>query len=165
MDAVIDAVDPVIPGPELLAVDDAMDTVLQWIGFENIGTRERLCNEGLRTFGDFKTMKEKDICNLAESYGRRTAADGRFIFGLRRVRYLLGLIHWVQDFHCVGREPTLDALDEDDEASTFHAALHIAYDRAEVRRVEKEQSDTVSKAADPGGKLKDEKKWEPAFTN
>jgi hypothetical protein len=163
MDAVLD---PGFPGPVIPAADDTMDTVLQWVGFENDGTRERLRNEGLSTFGDLKTMKEKDIRDLAESYGRRTAADGRFIFGLRRIRYLLGLIHWVQDFHRVGQEPSLDAFGEGD-GDTFRAALDIAYDRAEVRRVEKEQSDTVSKAADPG-KFKDEKKWpewEPAFTN
>ena len=166
MDVVLGAVDPGIPGPDILAVDDAMDTALRWIGFDNIGTCERLRNEGLSTFGDLKSMKEKDIRNLAESYGRRTAADGRFIFGLRRIRYLLGLIHRVQDFHRVGQEPSLDAFGEDNDKN-FRAALDIAYDRAEVRRVEKEQSDTVSKAADPG-KFKDEKKWpewEPAFTN
>ena len=82
MDIVLDVVDPAgIAGPDILAVDDAMDTVLQWIGFENAGTRERLRNEGLSTCGDLKTMKEKDIRDLEESYGRRTAADGRFIFG------------------------------------------------------------------------------------
>jgi hypothetical protein len=45
--------------------------------------------------------------------------------------------------------------------------LDEAFQRADVRREEKEQSDTVSKAADPG-KFKDEKKWpewEPAFVN
>ena len=39
--------------------------------------------------------------------------------------------------------------------------------RAEVRKIEKDQSDTVSKAANPG-KFKDERKWpewEPAFVN
>ena len=38
---------------------------------------------------------------------------------------------------------------------------------ADVRKIEKDQADTVSKAADPG-KLKDERKWpewEPAFMN
>jgi hypothetical protein len=42
-----------------------------------------------------------------------------------------------------------------------------ASNRADVRKIEKDQSDTVSKAADPG-KFKDERKWpewEPAFVN
>jgi hypothetical protein len=45
--------------------------------------------------------------------------------------------------------------------------LDEAFHSADVRRVEKEQFDTVSKAADPG-KFKDKKKWpewEPAFVN
>ena len=47
-------------------------------------------------------MKEKDIRDLAESYSRRTVAEGRVIFGLRRTRYMIGLIHWIQDFDRVG---------------------------------------------------------------
>ena len=68
-----------------------MDTVLTWIGFEAEATRIRLQEEGLATFDDIVIMKEKDIPDLAESYGRRTVADGRTIFGLRRIRYLIGL--------------------------------------------------------------------------
>jgi hypothetical protein len=100
-------------------------------------------------------MKEKDIRDLAESYGRRAQGGGRFIFGIRRTRYLLGMIHWVQDFGRIGETPSLDGFDN---SETFREALDIASDRAEVRKVEKEQSDTVSKAADPG-KFKDERKW------
>ncbi|KAI2492054.1 hypothetical protein MHU86_22513 [Fragilaria crotonensis] len=104
---------------------DTMNLALTWIGFDNEATRNRIQVEGFGSFDDLKSMKEKDIRDLAESYGRRTAADGRFIFGIRRIRYLI------------------------------------------VRMIEKDQSDTVSKAADPG-KFKDEKKWpewEPAFVN
>jgi hypothetical protein len=97
-------------------------------------------------------MKEKDIRDLAESYGQRTAGDGRFIFGIRRTRYLLGLIHWVQDFGRVGEVPSLAGFEGNPDV--FREALDIASDRANVRKVEKEQSDTVSKAADPG-KFKD----------
>ena len=91
--------------------------------------------------------------------------DGRFIFGLRRIRYLIGLVHWVQDYGRVGQTPTIEPFGDD--AASFREVLDIAYDRAEVWRIEKEQPDTVSKAADPG-KFKDERKWpewEPAFCN
>jgi hypothetical protein len=40
----------------------------------------------------------------------------------------------------------------------FRDALIVASDRTDVRKIESDQSDTVSKAADPG-KFKDEKKW------
>jgi hypothetical protein len=108
-------------------------------------------------------MKEKDIRDLAQSYGERTIADGWAIFGIRRIRYLIGLIHWVQDFGRIGEDPSIIGIDN---AVDFRTVLDIAYYRADVRKIEKDQADTVSKAADPG-KLKDERKWpewEPAFT-
>jgi hypothetical protein len=141
-----------------------MDTVLTWIGFDQENTRNRIREEGFESFDDLATMKEKDIRDLAESYGRRTIVDGRAIFGLRRIRYLIGLIHWVQDFARIGEIPSLDGIED---AATFKVALGSAYYRADVRKIEKDQADTVSKAADPG-KLKDERKWpewEPAFVN
>lgn len=73
-----------------------MDIILSWIGFDQEATRARIREEGFETFADLATMKEKDIRDLAESYSRRTIADGRAIFGLRRVRYMIGLIHWAR---------------------------------------------------------------------
>ena len=155
--------------PEQVNVDVAdeaavMDMILNWIGFDQEATRERIRAEGLASFDDLKPMKEKDIRDLAESYGRRTVADGRVIFGLRRIRYLIGLVHWVQDFGRIGIEPTIVGIND---AAQLRSALDEAYYRADVRKIEKDQADTVSKAADPG-KLKDERKWpewEPAFVN
>ena len=141
-----------------------MDTILTWIGFDQEATRVRIREEGFDTFADLATMKEKDIRDLAESYSRRTVADGRAIFGLRRIRYMIGLIHWAQDFGRVGEEPSLEGIND---AVQFRTVLDEASQRADVRKIEKDQSDTVSKAADPG-KFKDERKWpewEPAFTN
>ena len=145
--------------PEVAApvvIINQMDLALQWIGFGNVATRDRLRDEGFAAFSDLKSMKEKDIRDLADSYGRRTAGDGRFIFGIRRTRYLLGMIHWVQDFSRIGEIPSLDGFEDD--ADAFRNALETASDRADVRKIEKDQSDTVSKAADPG-KFKDERKW------
>jgi hypothetical protein len=146
----------IIPDPEAVVDPPVMDTVLTWIGFDQEATRARIRAEGFDTFADLAIMKEKDIRDLAESYGRRTVGDGRMIFGLRRIRYLIGLIHWVQDFARIGEEPTIDGIED---AAEFCTALDTAYYRANVR--------TVSKAADPG-KFKDERKWpkwDPSFVN
>lgn len=145
--AVVDVAAGAAEPPAVVEIDP-MDLALQWIGFDSAATRERLRIEGFNAFDDLKALKEKDIRDLAESYGRRTITDGRFIFGLRRIRYLIGLVHWVQDFGRVGQVPTIVPFGED--AAAFRQVLDIAFDRAEVRRIEKEQSDTVSKAADPG---------------
>ena len=153
-----------IPNDDVVVAPPMMDTALLWIGFDQEATRERLRAEGFDTFIDLNGMKEKDIRDLADSYTRRTVADGRAIFGLKRTRYLIGLVHWVQDFARVGETPSLDGIED---AASFRAVLDIASYRADVRKVEKEQSDTVSKAADPG-KFKNERKWpewEPAFVN
>lgn len=147
-----------------VAVLPVMDQILTWIGFDNEATRLRLQTESFESFADILEMSEKDIRDLADSYTRRTVADGRSIFGSRRTRYLTGLIHWVQDYERIGEQPTIDGIVG---AAEFRAALTEANRRANVRKVEKDQSDTVSKAADPG-KFKDERKWsiwEPAFAN
>ena len=84
----MDPVPPIdaAPGGAAPAVaDDPMDVALQWIGFDVQATRERLRVEGFNAFDDLRALKEKDIRDLAESYGRRTIVDGRFIFGLRRI--------------------------------------------------------------------------------
>ena len=76
---------------------------------------------------------------------------------------MIGLIYWVQDYGRIGEEPTLAIAG----AEHFRAALDEGSQRADVRKFEKDKSDTVNKAADPG-KFKDEckwPKWEPAFDN
>jgi hypothetical protein len=162
----MDIVPPVADIPDVADADEppVMDTILTWVGFDQIATRNRIRQEGFGSFDDLMHMKEKDIRDLADSYGRRTVADGRVIFGLRRIRYLIGLIHWVQDFARISEEPTILGLNN---AIQLRQALDEAYYRADVRKIEKDQADTVSKAADPG-KFKDERKWpewEPAFVN
>ena len=121
--------------------------------------------EGLKKFSDLKSLKEKDIHDIAESFSKRTVNDGRYLFGIRSTQLLIGLIHWVQDFARIGENPSIYQFIG--EPDSFRAALEVASDQAEVRKVEMEQSDTVSKAANPG-KFKDERKWpewEPSFVN
>jgi hypothetical protein len=73
-------------------------------------------------------------------------ADGCFIFGVCRTKYLIGMVHWVQDFARVSEDPSLDLFADN---VAFCMALDEAFDRADVRPIEKDQSDTISKAADP----------------
>lgn len=75
--------------PQVPAVVPVMDQVLTWIGFEAEGTRARLQEEGFESFADVMEMKAQDVRDLADSYVRRTVADGRAIFGLRRTRYMI----------------------------------------------------------------------------
>ena len=70
-----------------------MDTILQWIGFESAATRNRLHDKGLNSFDTLRTLDDKDITRLDESFGRRAMADGCAIFGLRCTRLLIRLVH------------------------------------------------------------------------
>ena len=77
----MDAIAGVIPGAIVGAaaapvvapvVNNPIDLALQWIDFENAATRDHLRYEGFSAFDDLQSMREKDISDLVESYGRRT---------------------------------------------------------------------------------------------
>ncbi|KAI2502319.1 hypothetical protein MHU86_12123 [Fragilaria crotonensis] len=91
MDIIGPAADDVnvdVPPEEVPALENLMDTALQWIGFTTAAMRERIQQEGFGTFEDLLiSLNEKDIRDMNESYGRCTIADGRFIFGTRRIKY------------------------------------------------------------------------------
>ena len=83
----IEELDDVVNEPQ----PPVMDTILTWIGFKQEATDQLLLEEGFESIADVLALKEKDVRDLADSYGRRTVTDaGRSIFGLRRTRYLIG---------------------------------------------------------------------------
>ena len=71
---------------------------LTWIGFNTQAHRDSICNEvGFEFLEDFIGLTEKDIREMADGYEKRTLAQGHTPFGLRRVKLLIGVLHWVQD--------------------------------------------------------------------
>ena len=142
-----------------------LNQALIWIGFGDQGNRDTICEEaGFLSFEDFVGLTEKDIRDMAEEFSKHTVAQGRISFGLRRIKLLLGVMHWVQDQDRCYRMASIDSIQDADE---FQDILDVAIQRAALRKEEDDQVETVSKAADPG-KFKDERKWpdwEPAFTN
>ena len=131
-----------------------MDLALEWVGFGVQNNRTAIMDEAFTDFNDIVEFNEKDIKDLAESFSKRTANDGRIIFGVRRIKRLKSMIHWALDFKRCSEEPSLDGLN----AALFLEQLTIASTREEIRQSLMDQSDIVSKEASPG-KLKDEKKW------
>ena len=64
-------------------------------------------------------------------------------------------MHWVQDQdHCYRNASTDNIAD----ANEFREIIDISIQHAALQKVEDNQVDTISKAADPG-KFKDERKW------
>ena len=131
----------------------------QWIGFGNQVHHDSICEEALE---DFVGLSEEDIQEMADGYEKRTQVQGRIPFGLRCIKLLIGVMHWVQDQdRCYRNASTIDIADVNESREI----IDISIRRAALRKVEDDQVDTISKAADPE-KLKDERKWtdwEPAF--
>ena len=138
---------------------------LQWIGFGNQAHRDSICEEaGFESLEDFVGLSKKDIREMLDGYKKRTQAQGRIPFVLRRIKLLIGVMHWVQDQdRCYRNASTGNIAD----ANEFREIIDISIQYAALRKVEDDQVDTISKSADPG-KFKDERKWpdrEPALVN
>ena len=100
---------------------------------------------------------------MTDSFQKRTIAN-RINFGMRRTKWLITMMHWVQDFYRCSKQPTINNFIT---VNDFKQALSTAAQRASLQKVNTDQVDTISKAADPG-KLKDGRKrpeWYPAFIN
>ena len=100
---------------------------------------------------------------MANSFQKRTIAN-QINFGMTRTKWLIAMMHWVQDFSHCSRQPTIDDFVM---ANDFKQALSTTAQRASLHKVDMDQVNTISKAADPG-KLKDKRKWPewyPALVN
>ena len=138
---------------------------LQWIGFGNQAHHDSICEEaGFESLKDFVGLSEKDIQEMADGYKKLTQAQRRIPFELRRIKLLIGVMHWVQDQdRCYRNAFTGNIAD----ANEFREVIDISIQCTALRKVEDDQVDTISKAVDPG-KFRDERKWpdwEPAFVN
>ena len=132
---------------------DDMEQTLTWIGFNTISSRDALQID-IEQFEDMLELAEKDISDIEYSYLKRTAADGRLIFGLQKTKRLKSMMHWVQYFAIFSKTPNTDDLDE----ASFRAALGVAAQRPTIRKQEEKDASSVSIEASPG-KLKDNRKW------
>jgi len=73
------------------------------------------------------------------------------------------MLHWAQDFVRISHVPTITGLTEEE----FLVKINTAGERADVRKVLREQSDAKPKVASPGPLVSELKwpDWEPQFTN
>ena len=133
-----------------------VDQCLQWIGFTDVQHRNSIIAEGgFNGLNDFFDVTETDIRDMAESFSKRSPAANRINFGMRRIKWLIAMMHWCQDHQRCSEEPDIADFAN---ADAFKEALQVSAKRALLRKNDSDQVDTISKAADPG-KFKDEKKW------
>ena len=132
-----------------------VDQCLEWIGFGIPNQWASISTEaGFNSLNDLNDIEEKDICDMADSFQKHTITN-HINFSMRCTKWLIAMMHWVQDFSCCSKQPTINDFDT---ANNFKQALSTAAQRASLRKVDMDQVDTISKEADPG-KLKDERKW------
>ncbi len=135
--------------------EEELDTILGYCGFADQGERTSIASDGFESYDDIKALAIKDIGSLAKGFAERSVVNGRIIFGLKRTNLLKATVNWVQDFGRISREPNLDGIDDVDD---FRAVIEVARQRAHIRQHNADESDSLSKAADPG-KLKKQKDW------
>ena len=137
-------------------IDSDINLMLTYCGFTSEGSRINISNDGFESFSDIMSLTEKDISELSKGFAERTAANGKVVFGLRRTNLLKATVHWIQDFRRISREPSLDDITDQED---FKAKIDLARQRAQIRKHNIEESDSLSKASDPG-KLKRQKDWQ-----
>jgi hypothetical protein len=80
-------------------------------------------------------------------------------FGVRCFKKLIGVMHWIQEYLCIGEVPDHNNFSDDELAQ--------ALARAQIRKSNLDLVDTNTKAMD-SGKFKDKQKWpewQKAFVN
>ena len=92
---------------------------------------------------------------MVESFSKRSPAANRIIFGMRKIKWHISLMHWAQDQQLRSEDPDLDDIANADE---FKEVLLVSAQWASLRKRDAKQVDKIIKAADPG-KFKDEKIW------
>ena len=129
---------------------------LTWISFNPQSHCDSICNEaGFESLEDFVGLTKKDIREMEYGYEKHTHAQWCIPFRLHRVKLLIRVLHWVQDQDQCYRVTSFADITDADE---FCQVIEVSIQWAALQKVEDDQVDTISKAADPG-KFKDERKW------
>ena len=147
----------------LLSEEREIRTILEWSGFTLAVQREHIATESFQNYTEIKSLGEKDVTEISDSFTKRTPAAHRVVSGKRRIKKLKSLVHWSKDFCRINATPSIDGLDQ----GQFLTDLDIAARREEIRKVQISNSESVMKQASPGtleteGQWND---WEPAFEN
>ena len=113
-----------------------VDQCLEWIGFGIPNQRASISTEAcFNSLDDLNDIDEKDIRDMADSFQKRTIAN-RINFGMRRTKWLIAVMHWVQDFYHCSKQPTIDDFVT---ANDFKQALSTAAQRASLHKVDTDQ--------------------------
>jgi len=141
-------------------MDDDVNTILGWMGFDTAAKRATVADEaGLLNLTSFRDLDRQGVGELASCLRKRTPNNTRLHLSKGKQDMLVKTAHWVSDFLRVSLEPEIPTNDDDEQdQELFEAALMLAQSRAEARKYLRDNTKTLSEAAEPN-KLKDEKDW------
>ena len=146
-----------------IIVEDSIKQILWWIGFTTEEERNIIYDDPIKSFSDIRMFIEKYIYDLSSDIARRTQANGKIHFGMRRTKRMKALLHWVQYFYRISEYPTVFEMNEVMFIIQFETALY----RADIRKKIIHQSNTKDQEASTGP-LESEnkwKEWESKFIN
>jgi hypothetical protein len=61
---------------------DAINSILEWIGFDDDDDRESILDEAFEVWEDIYSLQTKDIESLVKDFARHTG-DDKIVFGLK----------------------------------------------------------------------------------
>ena len=109
-----------------------VDQCLDWISFGIPNQWASISTEaGFNSLDDLNDIEEKDIRDMADSFQKRTIAN-QINFGMRCTKWLIAMMHWVQDFYRCSKQPTIDDFVT---ANDFKQALSTAAHLPSVRLI------------------------------
>ena len=101
-----------------------VDQCLQWIGLTDVQHRNSIIAEGgFNGLNDFFNVTETDIRDMAKSFSKRSPAANRINFGMRRIKWLIAMMHWCQDHQRCSEEPDIADFAN---ADAFKEALQVS---------------------------------------
>ena len=148
--------------PDVVTEERQVKQMLHWSGFTTEGQKNAIYNDSIQSYDDLLNMSEKDVTDLAKDYSARSTA-ARINFGLRRIKKLKAIIHWVKDHRRTSTTPTIEGMNGTD----FNSQLSRASQRAHIRKQIHDDSDNKAKASSPGPLESEDKwiDWETKFEN
>jgi hypothetical protein len=119
-----------VDGEEIVKAKDALTEVaslqqiLYWIVFTINEHRENIHTQSLGSYEEIQSLTKKDCQAIATDWA------GQFHVGLKGLKLLQALVHWVQDFRHTSSMSSIVGLN----AITFKSVLSCALDHATIQK-------------------------------
>ena len=100
--------------PEVITEEFQIKQSLHWIGFGTDLMKENLYDKSISPFRYLSTMNFDDVDTRAKDYVNRMLILGKLNFGIRCIKKLKALRHWVQEFCRISERSLVEGMTGDD---------------------------------------------------